>query len=230
MLYITGDVHGDYARLSEEKLKFMKANDTLIICGDFGFVWDDSRSEDKNLRALGKRKYNICFLDGVHENHALINRYPVRTWCGGKTHHISGNLRHLMRGEVFRIGDQTVFAMGGGERRESELALLGESESSPEAAPSKDEMLQAVANLERQSYQVDVIVTHEPPSSTRDYLMMRSDESMSVNALDAYLNELTTLCKYHKWFFGSMHLDKYISNNQVAVYRKFLSAKPGLPV
>ena len=55
MVYITGDIHGDLSRLSADKLKFMKSHDTLIICGDFGFIWDDSKNEDKILRNLGRR-------------------------------------------------------------------------------------------------------------------------------------------------------------------------------
>ena len=73
MVYITGDIHGDLSRLSADKLKFMKIHDTLIICGDFGFIWDDSKNEDKILRNLGKRKYNICFVDGTHENFKILN-------------------------------------------------------------------------------------------------------------------------------------------------------------
>ena len=88
MVYITGDIHGDLSRLSADKLKFMKIHDTLIICGDFGFIWDDSKNEDKILRNLGKRKYNICFVDGTHENFKILNKFPAEDWNGGKARNI----------------------------------------------------------------------------------------------------------------------------------------------
>ena len=36
--------------------------------------------------------------------------------------------------------------------------------------------------------------------------------------------------EYKKWYFGSMHTDKYISDNQVAVFRNIINAKTGLKV
>ena len=49
MIYITGDIHGDRKRLSWLKLRNLKEGDTLIICGDFGFIWDNSLKEKRNL-------------------------------------------------------------------------------------------------------------------------------------------------------------------------------------
>ena len=80
MIYITGDTHGDLNRLDSIKLK---KGDTLIICGDFGFIWDGSAREEKILRQLGKKKYNICFLDGTHENFDLLDEYEETHYCGG---------------------------------------------------------------------------------------------------------------------------------------------------
>ena len=62
MVFVTGDTHGDPNRLSKNGLKNLKAGDTLIVCGDFGFIWDKSKNEQKILKALSKREYNICFI------------------------------------------------------------------------------------------------------------------------------------------------------------------------
>ena len=68
MLYVTGDTHGDYERFTSSALKKLKKGDTLFICGDFGFIWDGSKNEEKLLKKIGKLKYNVCFIDGTHEN------------------------------------------------------------------------------------------------------------------------------------------------------------------
>lgn len=57
MIYVTGDTHGDIGRFKSKEIKKLKKNDVLIVCGDFGFVWDGSKKEQKILRWLGKRKY-----------------------------------------------------------------------------------------------------------------------------------------------------------------------------
>ena len=68
MLYVTGDTHGDYERFTSSALKKLKKGDTLFICGDFGFIWDGAKNEEKMLKKIGKLKYNVCFIDGTHEN------------------------------------------------------------------------------------------------------------------------------------------------------------------
>ena len=229
MVYITGDIHGDLSRLSADKLKFMKSHDTLIICGDFGFIWDDSKNEDKILRNLGRRRYNICFVDGTHENFKILNKFPSSDWNGGKARNITGNLYHLMRGEIYTIEGMKVFTMGGGESPEAELRFEDEDYDRLET-PTKEELLAAVTRLEQQDYNVDLIITHEPPSKTREFLLMQSNEQFTVSALNAFFDELSVQCKYKKWFFGSMHTDKYISANQVAVFRNFINAKTGMKV
>ena len=45
MVFITGDTHGDPNRLSKNNLKSLNEGDTLIVCGDFDFIWDRSKAE-----------------------------------------------------------------------------------------------------------------------------------------------------------------------------------------
>lgn len=37
MVYVTGDTHGDINFFKNPKLKKLTEEDTLIVCGDFGF-------------------------------------------------------------------------------------------------------------------------------------------------------------------------------------------------
>ena len=64
-------------------------------------------------------------------------------------------------GEVFTLDRARVFAMGGGQRRDTELELLGEDETAL-MSPSKEEMLRAVKNLEENEYNVDIILENMP--------------------------------------------------------------------
>ena len=66
MIYCTGDMHGDSLRFNDKKLKKLKKGDSLIICGDFGFIWDGSEKEQKFLKKLGRKKYNILFFDSFY--------------------------------------------------------------------------------------------------------------------------------------------------------------------
>src|SRR5699024_4814176 len=115
MIYLTGDMHGDPTRLEDRAVKRLRRGDTLIVCGDFGFLWDGSSEEEKQLRRIARRRCRILFVEGCHDNLTLLARYPVVDFCGGRAHQIADNLYHLMRGEVFSIEGHTFFAFGGGE-------------------------------------------------------------------------------------------------------------------
>ena len=39
--YLTGDLHGEGRRLAN-LIDKLDENDTLIVLGDFGFIWDNS--------------------------------------------------------------------------------------------------------------------------------------------------------------------------------------------
>ena len=74
MIYITGDTHGDISCFKNPKLNKLGEKDILIVCGDFGFIWNPhDKNERKNLEYLKKRKYTICFVDGAHENFDVLN-------------------------------------------------------------------------------------------------------------------------------------------------------------
>ena len=90
MLYATGDLHGDLGRFKSRELRRLRKGDTLFVCGDFGFVWDGSKREQRILRRLGRKRYNICFVEGTHDNLELLAQYPQVDFCGGKAKSISG--------------------------------------------------------------------------------------------------------------------------------------------
>ena len=74
MIYITGDTHSNFERLSEEKFpiqKEMTKDDYVIICGDFGGVWtfeEESIREKELLDWLDNKNFTTLFVDGNHEN------------------------------------------------------------------------------------------------------------------------------------------------------------------
>lgn len=121
MIYLTGDLHGDLERFKSKEMKKLKKGDTLIVCGDFGFLWDGSKKEQSILKKLGRSKYQILFVEGTHDNLDLIAQYPLEDWNGGKARHISGSLYKLERGSVFTLEGRRFFVFGGGESQEMDI-------------------------------------------------------------------------------------------------------------
>mgnify|MGYP000555154771 FL=1 len=98
MVYLTGDTHGDMDRFKHGKLRWLGKRDVVIVLGDFGFVWDGSKEEQKKLDWLRKRPYTLLFLDGAHENYDLLAQYPEEELFGGKVQALGGNVYHVCRG------------------------------------------------------------------------------------------------------------------------------------
>ncbi len=226
MIYATGDMHGDYRIFSQKSFKALKEGDTLIVCGDFGFIWNGDLKEKKILDKLAKKKYNICFVDGTHENFDLLSKYPVINFAGGKAHKIRDNIMHLMRGQIFEIEGETVFTMGGGENPDIDLKQGNEGWSNDEI-PSRDEMREGANNLEKHKFKVDYIITHEPAQKIKNFLKLKDNEALLVSGLNAYFQELSTSCDYTRWFFGSLHEDKFVSSSQIAVFRNLVNVQTG---
>ncbi len=215
MLYVTGDFHGEMQRFHASVLRHLGADDELIICGDFGFLWNGGESEQKDLKKIGKLKYKVLFLDGTHENFDLLNAYPVEEWNGGKVQHISGGLYHLMRGQVYELEGKTLFTFGGGESAEKQLRMKAGKWWACEL-PNMEEMREGVSNLWKHKMQVDYIFTHEPPPNTGCGTL--SECSGRKNQLDAYFGQIMKQVRYQKWFFGSEHVDRKITYKHYAVF------------
>lgn len=74
MIYITGDCHRDFSRFNTKNFPEqyeMTKEDYVIICGDFGGVWDygkESKEEEHLLDWLDGKPFTTLFVSGNHEN------------------------------------------------------------------------------------------------------------------------------------------------------------------
>ena len=188
MICVTGDLHGDITRFRSPVLKKLRRGDALIITGDFGCIWDGSKKEKKMLKKLGKKKYNVLFAEGVHENFDLLEEYPVEQWCGGKTRLISGNLRQLMRGQYYTIAQKTVFVFGGGQSEENNSYLEPDDEKSwIKELPTDEELEEGLRNLEQHGNEADFIISYEPPARMIEFIDIGKT---SRNHINTYLDKV----------------------------------------
>ena len=216
MVYITGDLHGEYARFASPAMRKLKKGDTLIVCGDFGFIWKGDKKEEAILKKIGSFRFQVLFVEGCHENYALLGQYPVTEWNGGRVREIAGNLKQLMRGERFEIEGRSYFTFGGGESPEHDIRSASQTWWEEEM-PSPSEMRHGLETLMAADKKVDYIVTHEPSGKCRGFLgagMTRMD------GINIYFNQLEENVDFKRWFFGSLHLDKPLSKRHLAVFQK----------
>lgn len=210
MIYITGDMHGDTNRFRKEYLRNedqWTADDVLIVCGDFGFIFTGSQQEEEFLDVLSKKPYTICFCDGNHENFSRIYTYPKESWNGGYVHKIRHNVLHLMRGQVFTINGKRIFTMGGAYSIDKYVRTEGTSWWSQEL-PSDSEYKEGISSLKEHNYKVDYIVTHTAPRYV--IRMMGKFPDMHDMELTGFLEWVMHEVEFKRWFFGHWHYDKSI--------------------
>ena len=191
MIYATGDLHGNSLRFQPQyfpEQAEMTKDDYMIVCGDFGCVWNGDKSDDPQLERLEALPFTVLFVDGNHENFDALGEYPVEQWHGGRVHKIHPHVIHLMRGQAFELQDRTFFTMGGAQSHDIADGIL--DMDSPdfyerydslrrnhgqfrinhiswweEELPSDEEYAEARQTLERLDWKVDYVITHCAPTA-----------------------------------------------------------------
>lgn len=248
MIFVTGDIHGSPDRLSRDSFPEqlgMTRDDYVIICGDFGLVWNyrgESNYEKWWLDWLEDKPFTTLFVDGNHENFDRLNHdYPVKEWNGGLTHVIRPHIRHLMRGEVFTLQNHTFFTFGGARSHdirdgvldpEKDKAKIAAWSRSPfkmfrvnhqswwqEEMPTIEEMQHGRDILKKFGNKVDFIITHDRPASLNATL---SHGRFKNDALNRYLEEINQTVKFSAWLYGHHHEDRKDFLSYVGLYEQIV--------
>ncbi|MGN1414615.1 MAG: metallophosphoesterase [Anaerovoracaceae bacterium] len=248
MIYITGDCHQDFRRFSTRvfpEQREMSKDDFVIICGDFGGVWNsgrESKEEKHVLDWLDSKSFTTLFVDGNHENFDRLYAYPVEEWHGGKVHKIRPSVIHLMRGQIFEIDGKRFFTFGGATSHDISGGILEPDDPDfrykkklldrgtlpyrihhvswwPEELPSEAEMEEGRQNLSAHGNAVDFIVTHCCASSTQ---VLLGGSMYTPDAFTAYLEEIRQNVKFKKWFFGHYHDNRNVSAEEILLYEQVI--------
>jgi predicted phosphodiesterase len=207
MIYVTGDTHIPYDinKLSTKyfpEQKSMTKDDYVIICGDFGGVWNGSKEEMFWRKWLNNKSFTTLYVDGNHENFNMLKEFEIKEWKGGKVQFINDSVIHLMRGQVFTIDGLKFFTMGGGTSIDKMFRTEGISWW-PEEQPSKKEYNEAIENLDKNNWQVDYVITHTMSTRRMKELSHIKEESM----LNKFFDILEDRLVYKHWYSGHFHED-----------------------
>ena len=230
MIYVTGDIHGyiDIRKfLDNDITEQITEKDYVIICGDFGLIWNYKREtgkERKWLKWLNERRWTTLFVDGNHECFPRLNGFPVKEWNGGKVHVIRDRVLHLMRGEVFEIEGNKIFAMGGAGSHDRGPAK-GDTKVVegrfwwPEEIPSKEEMENGLRNLEKHNWKVDYVITHCLPT-TFNYIVKKG--AYKPDAITDYHEMLRGKLEFKHWYSGHYHYDLDVIENVSVIFTRII--------
>jgi hypothetical protein len=247
-IYVTGDIHGDPSRLSVENFPSQKEmvggqdENFVIICGDFGLVWDqlcESKRERWWLNWLEQKPFTTLFVDGNHENFDRLyaSEYTIEEWCGGKVQKIRPHVIHLMRGECYNILGKKFFAFGGASSHDIRDGVLDPIEDAQlikewsrcyyklfrvnhvswweQEIASESEMQHGRAVLLKNNNCVDFIISHCAP---QDVCYMLSLGGYQSDCMTLYFNELARTVQFERWYCGHYHCDQRVMSKFDVMY------------
>ena len=214
MIYITADTHREWDIHKINPNEFIAGNsltrnDYLIICGDFGCIWDDGNGDRFWLNWLESLPWNTLFVDGNHENFDALNKYPVVDWNGGKVHQISSNIFHLMRGEIYTIDGKKYLAFGGGYSHDYTMRKEHETWWKDEMPTAKD-VSNLWHNLKKNGHKVDYILSHDiytSHSKANTYDIDMNHYGKQYINVQTVLEKIANKVEYACWFNGHYHAD-----------------------
>lgn len=243
MLYATGDCHGNWTRLDEDNFpeqKEMTRSDYVVVLGDFG-IWDNGIRENKWFDWLDAQRFTTLFVDGNHENYDILDRLPDIEWNGGIVHKIRPNIIHLMRGQLYNIDGRKIFSFGGARSHDISDGILDPSDSEFQSKkkwldintngmyrinhltwweremPSKQEMDNGIANLEKNNCKVDYIFSHCASTSIQSIM---GAGLYKPDILTDYFEEIISRCDFKAWLFGHMHVNRKIMDKHYCLYEQ----------
>ena len=248
MIYITGDCHSDFVRFNKKNFPEqtqMTKNDYVIICGDFGGVWnvdEESKQETWWMDWLEGLFFTTLFVDGNHENFNRLYDYPIEGWKGGKVHKVRPSVIHLMRGQVYQIDGKKIFTFGGASSHDISGGILEPDDSDykekkkvldqgwlpyrinhvswwQQELPSEAEMDEGLKNLSLHGNTVDFIVSHCCSSSTQALL---GGGLFTPDVLTNYLEQIRQTVTFKKWFFGHYHDNKNVDADEILLYEQVI--------
>ena len=229
MIFVTGDTHG---YLSELKKRVKPdgtgwtEEDTLIVCGDFGFVFSaaekDGRYPDDDALDLIARDYpqRILCVSGNHENFDRFYAYPDVPFCGGTAKEIrKGKIYLLKRGEAYLIEGKRFFTFGGAfstdkaRRLAIERTYGGEKCWWERELPSPEEYRHAAETLKKYNYRFDCVITHNCPE--RVIYWMKRFPDRHEQELTGFLDWIYTDVRFDRWYFGHWHADESFDGGKI---------------
>lgn len=248
MIYITGDCHSDFERFNKDifpEQNEMTKDDYVIVCGDFGGVWnkdEESKKEKWWMDWLQDRPFTTLFVDGNHENFDRLYSYPVEEWHGGKVHKIRPSVIHLMRGQIFELEGKKIFAFGGASSHDIDGGILEPEDPDykkkkkqldegwlpyrinhlswwAQELPSEEEKEEGRRNLAANDNKVDFIVSHCCASST---LATFGHGLFKPDSLNAYFEEIHQKVCFKKWFFGHYHDNRNVNAEEIMLYEQII--------
>lgn len=226
MIFITGDIHGDFHRIVDfcEKKETTK-EDTLIILGDVGINYYGNKKDKKCKELLSALSLNIFCIHGNHENRPEnIPSYTETEFLSGRVFFEEEypNIFFAKDGEIYNINNKKTMVIGGAYSVDKYYRLGRGYSWWEDEQPSEITKNIVEEQLEIHNWDIDVFLTHTCPLNViPKHLFLSGINQKTVdNSTEEWLQQIADKTNFEKWYFGHFHEEWNIDNYQL-IYENF---------
>ncbi len=217
MIYITGDIHGDFRDLLTFSQEHgLTQDDVIIILGDVGAnYYLHGRDRQTKKRASRSPATFLC----IHGNHearpqSLPELYHEQTWRGGQVFVEDAwpNLLFAKDGEVYDLDDFQTIAIGGAYSIDREWRLERGMQWFPDEQPDERTKERVTRALDVRNWRVDVVLSHTCPAKYTpvEAYFPGIDQSAVDKSTEEWLDSIEDKLDYQRWYCGHWHINKHI--------------------
>lgn len=213
MIFITGDTHRDFDRISD----FCRENETteqdiLIILGDAGINYFLDESDWRLKDELSQLPVTLFCVHGNHEERPEeVGTYEQWDWHGGIVYGEPEfpSLLFARDGEIYDLGGCKTLVIGGAYSVDKFSRLRSGSLWFPTEQPDEEIKRRVESRLDRTGWRVDCVLSHTVPERYMPLhaLMPGLDQRLVDRSTEKWLDGIERRLKYRRWYAGHFHVD-----------------------
>lgn len=221
MIYITGDTHGRFERVSRFCDRFETSReDILIILGDAGINFSGGFRDSGKKKFLESLPITLFCIHGNHEQRPYtIDTYKEKLWHGGTVYYEEEypELLFAKDGEVFELHGKKAIVMGGAYSIDKEVRLMYGYGWWPDEQPSAEIKADVERQLDKLGWKVEVVLSHTTPLKYEpvEVFLKGIDQSTVDKSTEIWLDGIEDRLDYGKWYCGHYHTKKKIDRVEI---------------
>lgn len=218
-IFITGDIHQsiDISKLTSRHFPIgnsLTKEDIIIILGDAGLVWDNSKEDMYWRKWLNDKPWTTFCILGNHEAYPLIYQLPKVTFMGNTVYKVEDSIFYAETGNIYNIYGYKCLAINGADSHDKQYRKENVSWWKEEQITEKD-VQKALSSLK--DNKIDYVFSHTGGTevcTTLGYAPTKSDFM-----LDTILNSIQGDFKH---FCGHYHTNTCINNYTKVLYKDII--------
>lgn len=156
----------------------------------------------------------------LHENHPLLESYPLVDFHGDKAHKINNHIYCFVQGGMYDFDGKKFFSFGKAQSHDKWYRKEG-VDWWREEMPSDREYQYGIDTLKKNNYKFDYVISHCAPDSVADVI---GNGEYKHDKLTNFLQKVVAEdVEFSHWYFGHYHVDRDVDvkdgNKYTCIYQ-----------